>query len=201
MLSHWTVRTGNSKAVDSVHVDHDDSWLGLLTTLRQIEKDGDRGRKQCHKIYADVVYRTFDRQKTPPPGAMEVNGRARGKAKPHTMRVTRLTSPAIDNSSDQEIDDTQPDDDDDLELPPYLPSNSRDSTTNQQFRQKKAREVNRPAPEYIRQKISVVIFARTPTAQPWFMLLREKLVKRPPRSDIKAIEQMGCFSWCESLHR
>jgi len=33
-LSHWIIRISSSKALNSIHVDDDESWLGLLTTLR-----------------------------------------------------------------------------------------------------------------------------------------------------------------------
>ncbi|KAH8753763.1 hypothetical protein F5882DRAFT_419236 [Hyaloscypha sp. PMI_1271] len=46
----------------------------LLTTLRQMEKDSDRDRKIYHKIYTEVIYRTFDRQKTPPLSANRARG-------------------------------------------------------------------------------------------------------------------------------
>jgi hypothetical protein len=121
-----------------------------------MEKDGERDRKLSHKIYTEVVYRTFDRQKTPPLSANGTKGRNKGKSRPHTMRPTRLTSTDIDDDDPfaEEINDTQQDDDD-LDLPPHLPSNLRDSTTNRQLQEKAARDINLPAQEYIRQKIFI----------------------------------------------
>jgi hypothetical protein len=71
------------------------------------------------------------------------------------MRPTRLTSPDIDDDDPfaEEINDTQLDNDDNLDLPPYLPSKLRDSTTNRQLLEKAARDMSLPAQEYIRQKI------------------------------------------------
>ncbi|KAH8744340.1 hypothetical protein F5882DRAFT_423613 [Hyaloscypha sp. PMI_1271] len=156
LYTKYIKQIGSSKAADSIYVDDDESWLGLLTTLRQMEKDGDRDQKIYHKIYTEVIYRTFDRQKTPPLSANGARGRNKGKAKPHTMRATRLTSIDIDDDPfTEEIDNTQQDNDDNLELPSHLPLKLRDSTTNRQLQEKAARDMNLPAQEYIRQKIFV----------------------------------------------
>jgi hypothetical protein len=71
------------------------------------------------------------------------------------MRPTRLTSTDIDDDDPfaEEINDTQLDNDDNLDLPPYLPSKLRDSTTNRQLLEKAARDISLPAQEYIRQKL------------------------------------------------
>ena len=120
-----------------------------------MERDGERDRKLSHKIYAEVIYRTFDRQKTPPLSANRTRGRNKGKSRPHTMRPTRLTSTDIDDDDPfaEEINDIQLDDDDNLDLPPYLPSKLRDSMTNRQLLEKAARDKSLPAQEYIRQKL------------------------------------------------
>jgi hypothetical protein len=66
------------------------------------------------------------------------------------MQPIRLTSLDIDNNPfGEEIDDIQQDNDN-LEVPSYLPSKLRDSTTNRQFQEKAARNISLPAQEYIR---------------------------------------------------
>jgi hypothetical protein len=60
-LSHWIIRISSSKAINSIYINDNKSWLGLLTTLRQMERDSERDRKLSYKIYAEVIYRTFDR--------------------------------------------------------------------------------------------------------------------------------------------
>jgi hypothetical protein len=62
-----------------------------------MEKDSDRDRKIYYKIYTEVIYKTFDYQKTPPLSANRARGGNKGKAKPYTMRATRLTSLDIDD--------------------------------------------------------------------------------------------------------
>jgi hypothetical protein len=108
-FSYWTARIGSSKALDSIHVDDDDSWETLLTTLRQMEKDGgEKNKKNCHQVYIDAYYRCFDRKQTPElPQA-----KGKNKAQPYTMRPTRLESPPVEPSSDRAEDDTQGNDDD-----------------------------------------------------------------------------------------
>jgi hypothetical protein len=72
-----------------------------------MEKDGDRDRKIYYKIYAEVIYRIYNRQKTPPLSANRTRGGNKGKSKPYTMRPTRLTSPDIDDDDPfaEEIND------------------------------------------------------------------------------------------------
>ncbi|PMD14669.1 hypothetical protein NA56DRAFT_650779 [Hyaloscypha hepaticicola] len=147
----WIVKVGSSKALDTLTVDDDDAWFSLLTRLRQMEKNGERDRKLCYQLYVDATFNCFDREKTPPPDS---KGKVKSKAKPYTMRVTRLESPSIELSSDQEIEDTyQDDEDDDLEAPQNTKTKTRDSTTKRQLREKAARDKTLTAQEYIRQQI------------------------------------------------
>jgi hypothetical protein len=107
------VKIGNLKAQDTIVVDDDDAWFSLLTRLHQMDKNGDKERKLSYQLYVDITFNCFDREKTPP---LDSKVKAKSKSKPHSVRVTRLDSPLIELSSDQEIKDIyQDDDDDDLE--------------------------------------------------------------------------------------
>jgi hypothetical protein len=80
-----------------------------------MEKIGERDRKLYVQLYVNATFNCFDRKQTPP---LDSKVKATSKSKPHTMRVTRLDSDIIELSSDQEVEETlQDDEDDDLEAP------------------------------------------------------------------------------------
>jgi len=72
-----------------------------------MEKDSERDWKLSHKIYMEVVYKTFNRQKTPPLSTNRTKGGNKGKSRPYTMRLTWLTSTNIDDDDPfiEEIND------------------------------------------------------------------------------------------------
>jgi hypothetical protein len=74
-----------------------------------MEKNRDKERKLSCQLYVDATFNCFDREKTPSPDSKD---KVKSKAKPYSVRVTRLESP-IKLSSDQEIEDIYQDDDDD----------------------------------------------------------------------------------------
>jgi hypothetical protein len=139
------VKISSSKAQDTVIVNDDDTWFSLLTRLRQMEKNKDKERKLSYQLYVDATFNYFDREKTSP----DLKDKAKSKAKPYSVRATRLESP-IELSSNQEIKDIYQDDDDDLEASQNT-KKTRDSTTKRQFREKASRVKSLPTQEYIRQ--------------------------------------------------
>ena len=69
-----------------------------------MEKNKDKERKLSYQLYIDTTFNYFDHEKTPPP--FNSKGKAKIKSKPYNVHVTRLDSPLIELSSDQEIEDT-----------------------------------------------------------------------------------------------
>src|SRR6266536_2939499 len=144
-LSHWTVVIGNPNGVHhAIRVVDDKSWANLLTLLRQMEKDGDRDRKNCHKLFVDAVYESFDREKTPPETKIKTN-----KAKAKTARPTRLDSSFAEADLSPNDMDDELEDNDDLDAP--LPT--RNSVTKQQLQRKASNVAALKPTEYTRQQI------------------------------------------------
>ena len=61
--------------------------MDLLTRLRQMYKDGDTNRRNCFKVTVDVIYSSYDREKTPS-ALPQVKGK--GKAQPYTVQLIPL---------------------------------------------------------------------------------------------------------------
>lgn len=111
-----------------------------------MEKNRERERKLYVQLYVNATFNCFDCKQTPPPNS-KVKGAS--KAKPHSMRITRLESSIINISSNQEVKETLQDNkDDDLKAPQN--TKSRDSTTNRQLCQKALCDQSLPTQEYIR---------------------------------------------------
>jgi hypothetical protein len=90
-----------------------------------MEKIKERDKKLYIQLYVDATFNCFDRNQTPP---LDSKAKATSKSKPYIIRVTRLDSDIIELSSDQEVEETlQDDEDDDLEAPQN--TKNRDSIT------------------------------------------------------------------------
>jgi len=115
-----------------------------------MEKDGDRDRKNCHKLFVDAVYTSYDRETTPPAAGME----AKSKPKTKNARLTRLDRTTQfgdgDLSSDMELDEWDHEED---ELLPSKGKTSRESITSQQLYKKATRDTNLEPVEYTRKQI------------------------------------------------
>jgi hypothetical protein len=67
-----------------------------------MKKNRERDKKLYYQLYINTTFNCFNREKTPP---LNSKGKVKSKAKPYIIRVTRLESPLIELSSDQEIKD------------------------------------------------------------------------------------------------
>ena len=149
-LSYWNVTIGNPKGRHHIlRVDDVESWKDVEITLRQVEKDGGSDRKNAHKITIDAVYQSFDRSVTPPP---EKPAKGKSKARPETVRLTRLDTSDSETGTIEDEDDYDTSDSQDLDQPPPL-YKSRDSMTNRQLKEKRSRDKRLPAEEYNRKQL------------------------------------------------
>jgi hypothetical protein len=66
-ISYWIITIGLPKDNYKIsRIDDEVSWLDLLTRLRQIYKDKNYNQKNYFKVIVDIIYFTYDQEKTSP---------------------------------------------------------------------------------------------------------------------------------------